>query len=233
MQTGDSWAPVRAALRCPAHAPDLRGHGSASGRRPVSFAAVVSDLDALVPGGAILVGYSMGGRLALHYALERPGRLGGLVLLGASPGLADPGERAARAAADAELADRIEHAPLEDFVEEWASQPLFAGQRPEVARAARSDRLRSTPAGLAAALRGLGTGTMEPLWGRLGSLELPVTLIVGETDAKFRAIAETMAAGIQDARVVVVPGAGHAVHLDQPGVVAEVLLAVAKLEPRQ
>jgi len=192
----------------------------------VSFAAITSDLDALVPDGAVLVGYSMGGRIALRYALERPGRLRHLVLVSASPGLVDAGERAARAAADARLADRLERGSLESFVDEWAAQPLFAGQTPKVARAARTDRLRNTPEGLAAALRGIGTGNMPPMWERLGELDLPVTLVVGETDAKFRAIAEQMATTLGDARLLVVPEAGHAVHLDQPSRVARILAAL-------
>ena len=228
-QTGDSWAPVREALGHDAPAPDLRGHGRAAALRPVSFGAVLSDLDLLVPDGAVLAGYSMGGRIALRYALERPGRVGRLVLISAGPGLADPGARTARAAADARLADRVEHGPIERFADEWSAQPLFAGQPPEVARAARVDRLRNTPAGLAAALRGLGTGTMQPMWSRLGGVSVPVTLVVGETDAKFGAIAREMAVRLPDAEVLVVPGAGHAVHLEQPGAVARILGVAQRL----
>jgi pimeloyl-ACP methyl ester carboxylesterase len=92
-----------------------------------------------------------------------------------------------------------------------------------VAELAREDRLRSTASGLAAALRGMGTGVMTPLWDRLGELAMPVTLIAGEHDEKFRAIAERMAEGIPDARVVVAGGAGHAVHLEAPDVIADAL----------
>jgi 2-succinyl-6-hydroxy-2,4-cyclohexadiene-1-carboxylate synthase len=142
------------------------------------------------------------------------------VLVGASPGLADAAEREARRAADEALAARIEEVGVEAFAAEWGAQPLFEGQDERVAAAAHADRLRNTPAGLAAALRGLGTGVMPPLWDRLGELAIPVTLVVGERDEKFRAIAERMAAVIPDCRLEVVAGAGHAVQLERPEAVA-------------
>src|SRR6185503_14272 len=130
-----------------------------------------------------LGGYSMGGRIALHTALTLgPEIVTRLVLVGASPGLADPAERAARRAADDALAARIETLDIEAFAREWGAQPLFAGQPERVAAAAHADRLRNTPAGLAGALRGLGTGVMQPLWDRLPELSIPVTLIVGARD---------------------------------------------------
>jgi len=224
-QTGASWDGVRAHLdpRYRALAPDLRGHGSASAARPVDLPAVLDDLDALLPDGAVLAGYSMGGRIALHHAVARPGRLARLVLLGASPGLADEGERAARAAADAALARRVETVGVEAFAQVWGAQPLFAGQPREVAAAAHADRLRNDPAGLAAALRGLGTGVLPSLWAALPELALPVVLVVGERDRKFRAIAERMAASLAHPELHVVPGAGHAAHLERPDVVAAAL----------
>ena len=141
-------------------------------------------------------GYSMGGRLALALALRTPERVRRLVLVSASPGLADADERAARRRADEALADRIEAIGVEAFAREWAAQPLFAGQPARVAAAAHADRLRRTAAEHAAQLRGLGTGVMPPLWERLGELAMPVTLVVGERDAKFRAIAGRM--GVPD-----------------------------------
>jgi 2-succinyl-6-hydroxy-2,4-cyclohexadiene-1-carboxylate synthase len=216
-QTRRSWRRTVQALggRYRALAPDLPGHGQAA-HRVASFDACSAYLGALGPDRFTLAGYSMGGRVALHAALVLGDRLDELVLIGASPGLADPAERAARRAADAALAARIEAIGVEEFAREWAAQPLFAGQPERVAAAAHADRLRNTAAGLAAALRGLGTGAMAPLWDRLPELAVPVTLLVGERDEKFRAIAERMAAGLPDARLVVVPGAGHAVHLETP-----------------
>ena len=223
-QTGGSWQPVREALagRYRALTPDLPGHG-AFAERPASFSATDAYLRAIVDGPYVLTGYSMGGRIALHAALSLGARVTRLVLIGASPGLADPAERAARRADDDKLADRIEAIGVEAFVREWSAQALFAGIPRGVAELADADRRRNTAHGLAAALRGLGTGVMPPLWDRLPELAHPVDLIVGERDEKFRAIAERMAAALPVARMHVVPDAGHAVHLEAPSAVAAIL----------
>jgi 2-succinyl-6-hydroxy-2,4-cyclohexadiene-1-carboxylate synthase len=226
-QTSASWGPTIAALgeRYRALAPDIRGHGAAAGARPVSFDAVQADVLALAPHQFALGGYSMGGRIALSLALAAPERVSRLALVGASPGLADADERRARRAADKALADRVEGEGIKAFASHWSSLPLFAGQPLGVAAAAHAARLAQSPAGLAAALRGLGTGAMEPLWERLPQLALPVALIVGERDAKFRTIAEQMAAALPDAALHVVPGVGHAVQLEAPEAVAALLAA--------
>ncbi len=224
-QTGRSWQPVLHALaaRYRAVAPDLPGHGEFAARRPASFAACDAYLRALAGDRFTLAGYSMGGRVALHAALSLGERVERVVLVGASPGLADAAERTARAADDAALAARIEAIGLEAFVREWSAQPLFAGMPRGIADIAIADRMRNTAAGLAAALRGLGTGVMPPLWDRLTELAGPVELVVGERDEKFRAIAERMEAALPDARLHVVPDAGHAVHLEAPDAVVELL----------
>jgi 2-succinyl-6-hydroxy-2,4-cyclohexadiene-1-carboxylate synthase len=223
--TGASWDGVVAALPQSYRplAPDIRGHGAASQLRPVSLACVIADVSGLADGPFELAGYSMGGRLALHVALALPGRVARLVLVGASPGLAGAGERAARRAADEALAAEVEAMTTEQFAERWARTPVLADQPPAVQAAAHAQRLRNTPAGLAAALRGLGTGALPSLWDRLGELTIPVQLVVGGRDAKFRATAERMAAALPDARLTVVPGAGHAVHLEAPAAVAAII----------
>jgi 2-succinyl-6-hydroxy-2,4-cyclohexadiene-1-carboxylate synthase len=226
-QTGRSWQPIAHALagRYRAVAPDLPGHGDFAERRPASFAACDAYLRALADGrGFTLAGYSLGGRVALHAALSLGPLVERLVLIGASPGIAGPAERAARAADDAALADRIEAIGIEAFVREWGAQPLFAGMPRGVAELADEDRLRNTASGLAAALRGLGTGVMPPLWERLGELTIPVDLVVGERDEKFRAIAERMEGALAAARLHVVDGAGHAVQLEAPDAVVELLM---------
>lgn len=223
--TGRSWDPVRRHVDAGRYsavlAPDLRGHGAASDERPATIPACIGDLRQDAP--YALAGYSMGGRIALHLALAQPGRVQRLVLVSASAGLADPAERAARRASDDELADGLERAGSETFARWWGAQPLFAGQSTEASALAHRDRLRNSAPGLAASLRGMGTGVMEPVWDRLGELIMPVVVVAGERDAKFRALGERLAAGLPDARLVVVPGAGHAVHLESPEAVAAAL----------
>jgi 2-succinyl-6-hydroxy-2,4-cyclohexadiene-1-carboxylate synthase len=221
-QTRQSWRQTVAGLggRYRALTPDLPGHGMLAERRPASFAACAAYVRALGGERFTLAGYSMGGRIALYTALALPGHVERLVLVGASPGLADAAEREARRSSDEALAARIEAIGVEAFAEEWGAQDLFAGQGERVAAAAHADRLRNTAGGLAAALRGLGTGVMPSLWDRLGELAMPVTLIVGDRDAKFGAIAERMATAIPDSRVEVIAGAGHAAQLEQPELVA-------------
>jgi 2-succinyl-6-hydroxy-2,4-cyclohexadiene-1-carboxylate synthase len=223
--TGASWDPVAKALdeRYRRVAPDIRGHGSASGRRPVTVEAVVEDIAELAPAQFALGGYSMGGRIALHVALALRERVTRLVLVGASAGIEDAHEREARRRSDEQLAAEIERSSMEEFASRWAQTPVLADQPPAVAAAAHLDRLRSTPAGLAEALRGLGAGAAPSLWRRLGELAMPVSLIAGERDQRYAAIARAMAAAIPAAEVTVIPGAGHAAHLEAPAAVAAVI----------
>jgi 2-succinyl-6-hydroxy-2,4-cyclohexadiene-1-carboxylate synthase len=227
-QTLRSWEPVaaRLAARWQVVRVDLPGHGGSGGVR-VGFAEAARLLGE-AGGVGVYVGYSMGGRLCLRLALDRPDLVGGLVLIGASPGIADPGDRAGRRADDEALAGRIEREGVAAFLERWLAGPLFATLPAEAA--GRDERLANTPEGLASALRRLGTGVQEPLWDRLATVAPPTLLVAGALDAKFAAIAGEMAAAIGPAaRVVPVPGAGHAVHLERPaelaGLVEEFLTA--------
>lgn len=223
--TGASWDPVVTALgeRYRAVAPDIRGHGSASDAEPVTLRAVLGDIEAISPDRFTLVGYSMGGRIALHAALAMPNRIERLIMIGASPGIADAAEREQRRRGDEDLADGIERSTVAEFAARWEAIRVLAGQPQEVLAAVRSDRLSNTPVGLARAMRGLGTGALPSAWVRLGELEMPVTLVVGERDEKFRSVADQMAERMQTARVEIVPGAGHAVHLEAPMRIAEVI----------
>lgn len=205
---------------------DLLGHGNSdSPTDPMRYAMdeVVVDLleiaDRLAFGRFHLLGYSMGGRLALHVALANQQRVRTLVLAGASPGIESPKERAARRRADAELARFIEEEGIEAFVERWESLPLFSTERslPEaVRRRVRAERLNQSPRGLANSLRGAGTGSQGFLLGAMAQLKVPTLLLAGEFDDKYTAWAHRMGAVLPRAQVVIVEGAGHAVHRERP-----------------
>jgi 2-succinyl-6-hydroxy-2,4-cyclohexadiene-1-carboxylate synthase len=221
--TGRLWDPVVARLdgeRYRPLAPDLRGHGAAAARRPVTFAAIAEDVLGLVPHPFTLGGYSMGGRLALHAALAAPDRIERLILVATTAGIEHDAERAVRCAADEELAAWAQQHTIEEFADRWTAQPLFAGTPPQAAAAWRADILDNEPAGLAAALRGVGTGVMEPLWDRLGELTMPATVLAGSGDAKFLALGERLAAALPRGELVVVEGAGHGIPREDPSAVA-------------
>ncbi len=221
--TRHAWGGVIAQLDPERYRPlalDLPGHGEAPELDgPITFDSCVEAVLAQAPRRFTLCGYSMGGRIALHVALAAPERVSRLVLVSSSPGIEDDAERAARRAADRRLADELERIPFEQFVEKWRTQPLFAADPPWVGDRAREDQRRNDPYRLAAATRGLGTGEMQSLWGRLGELAMPVTVLVGARDDKFRRIGERMIARLSAAELVVVAG-GHSLPLESPGAVA-------------
>jgi 2-succinyl-6-hydroxy-2,4-cyclohexadiene-1-carboxylate synthase len=202
---------------------DLPGHGdSADTPTPITFDSCVAGVLAHSPERFALCGYSLGGRVALHVALAAPERVTRLVLVSSSAGIEDPDERAERRAADRRLADDLERIPFEQFIERWRKQPLFADEPPQVGALAREDQRRNRPGALAKVLRGLGTGEMPPLWGRLRELALPATVVVGQRDAKFRALGERMVGRLPNAELVVIPG-GHGLPLESPAELAALL----------
>lgn len=192
---------------------DLPGHGR-SGHARASLdetARLIGELG----GRAMYLGYSMGGRVALHLALQRPDLVQGLVLIGATAGIADAIERQARRDADEELAQRIEDIGIERFIDEWLDGPLFSGLDHQAAR--RTERLTNTAAGLAASLRSCGTGSQAPLWDRLTGLEMPTLVMAGDSDTKFTAIGRRLVKEIgPNASFQAVRGASHAAHLELP-----------------
>ena len=199
---------------------DLPGHGAAAdAERPITFPGCVAHVLAASPERFVLCGYSQGGRVALHVALAAPERVSRLVLVACSPGVEDTAERSERRLSDHRLADELESIPFEDFIERWRTQPLFADEPPEVGRLAREDQRRNRPDALAAALRGIGTGEMEPLWSRLAELTMPVTVLVGARDEKYRVLGQRMTELLPDAQLVVAPG-GHGLPLENPAIVA-------------
>ena len=192
---------------------DLPGHGG-SADLDLSFEETAEALGE-AGGEATYVGYSLGGRLCLRLAVDRPDLVRSLVLVGASPGLADSEQRAARREADEALAADVERIGTAPFLDRWLAQPLLASLNPQPDDL--EARLANPPTGLATALRRLGTGAQEPLWDRLGELKMPVLAVTGQEDTKFSRLAEEMAAAIGvNAEAVAVAGAGHAAHLERP-----------------
>jgi 2-succinyl-6-hydroxy-2,4-cyclohexadiene-1-carboxylate synthase len=185
----------------------------------------VATADALGHRGGIAawVGYSMGARLCLRLALDRPAVVERLVVMSGTAGIATPGRRRARREADEQLARDAERDGVEVFLERWLDQRLFE-TLPRNAAQLEIRRRGYTVGRLTHQLRTLGQGTQEPLWERLGSLEMPVLLMCGQWDRTYGDIANRMAAQIGDnAEVVVVAKAGHALNLERPKEVAHEL----------
>jgi 2-succinyl-6-hydroxy-2,4-cyclohexadiene-1-carboxylate synthase len=205
--SGEDFEALHAAFPLALEAPDLHAADAAS----------VGELAALVAGPSIVLGYSMGARVALTLAFDHP--LEALILVSGTAGIADAAERAARRDADEAWARVLESDGVHAFLERWDEQPVLAGHGaiPEPWRTRFcARRVQRDPHALAHALRAWGTGSMPSLWDRLPSLATPVLLITGEGDAKFGALAGAMARQLPDAIHVAVPAAGHAVHLERP-----------------
>ena len=206
---------------------DLVGHGrspSPADLAPYSveaMAASVAELASGVGDGPChVIGYSMGGRVALALAAAHPRACRSLTLISATAGIADASERAQRRRADAALAGRIDEHGLARFVDEWMDQPMWDSLRaslgPEAWQSSIEQRLRSDPAGLANSLRAGGAGSMTPLWGRLDSIDVPTLVLCGALDIKFTAIGRDMADRLPDSKLMIVLSAGHAAHLEDP-----------------
>jgi 2-succinyl-6-hydroxy-2,4-cyclohexadiene-1-carboxylate synthase len=215
-QTGRSWGPLADDLARDHEVVtvDAPGHGGSADVR-----ADLAEGGALLAdrvGPATFVGYSMGGRFCLHAALARPELVTRLVLLGATAGIDDPAERAARVAGDEQLAVELEREGVDAFLGRWLARPMFAALPDDPAD--RADRSRNTAEGLASSLRLAGTGTQVPSWDRLHTLAMPVLVLAGQLDTTFATLGARMAREIgPNATFAVVPGAGHAAHKEQAG----------------
>jgi 2-succinyl-6-hydroxy-2,4-cyclohexadiene-1-carboxylate synthase len=197
---------------------DLPGHGGSGDVRadlPTSARLVAEAIRGAIGDVSCgLVGYSLGARVALHVLTQSDLHVGGAALIGATGGIEDREARAARRRSDESLADELEASgDVEGFIESWLRGPLFNRLGDE---ADRVERLRNSPAGLAASLRLCGTGTQEPLWHAIPAIRCPVLALAGTDDTRFVAHALRLAHLAASGVVSLVPGGGHAVHLAQP-----------------
>jgi len=225
----ESWDRVRALIggRSEVIAPALVGHGAPEDDAAVtSFESEVERVAGLIArhgAGFHVVGYSLGGRIALGLLVRHPGLFASATLIGAQPGLQSEDERRDRRLADEHLCQILEKLGTEVFVRKWESIPLFASQERlpvELLAAQRAMRLARDPSGLARSLRTTGLGAMPSYWDALPSVRVPTTLIAGSLDQKFSAIATRMAERIPSSTLEIVPGAGHNVVLEDPAAIA-------------
>jgi 2-succinyl-6-hydroxy-2,4-cyclohexadiene-1-carboxylate synthase len=214
MQRGDAWRPVAELL--PERYPStMLDHGEHS------FEGRLREIEG--SGASVLVGYSLGGRLALRAALRSPESYRALVLVGTTAGIEEGPLRVARAEADEKLASWMEAMPMEDIVGLLERQPLFADQSDALVEAQRPGRLSQDPRSLALLLRTAGQGTLEPVWHELRSLELPLLAIAGARDDGYSRAAKRIASTAPNGRAAIVENAGHAPHLQRPDEVADLV----------
>jgi 2-succinyl-6-hydroxy-2,4-cyclohexadiene-1-carboxylate synthase len=214
---------VRLGVRLPGHHP----------RAPVtadSFEAAVDALAAALaaesPDAAHLVGYSLGGRVALGITVRHPALVRRLTLIGAHPGLPTAQARQQRRQADAAWTRLLRSRGIEAFVDTWERQPVFATQQSmgaELLAMQRRVRLSHDPRQLADAMDILGLGAMPDWTPHLPALRLPVQLVIGERDEKFGRLAEQMAQQLPNVTVHRARDAGHNVVLEAPERIAEIL----------
>lgn len=198
--------------------PDMPGHGYNT--QPATLKAVFNELDIIakqINEPFLLIGYSMGGRLALQYAVKRAEIIKGIILIGTTPGIIDHNERQQRQERDHKLATRIESIGVPAFIEEWLNTPLIKTQKniPDNIRSPMRERRNMlNPRALANNLRGLGTGSLEAVWSKLGKISCPVLVLAGEKDQKFVQIGKEMAKALPNAEYCSVPCTGHCAHLE-------------------
>ncbi|GDY12567.1 putative 2-succinyl-6-hydroxy-2,4-cyclohexadiene-1-carboxylate synthase [Planctomycetota bacterium] len=221
------WPRVLAPLGRKIRALLLPGHGWRPCPPTLDATAVAAEIASQLPEtGGDLLGYSLGGRLALRSALDHPARVRRLVLIAAGPGPASPEDVAQRRITDERLAESLEDSGLGPFIARWEAMPALRPALPwpsAVEASIRARRLSHDPRGLAASLRFLGQGAGPALWDRLAELTVPVLLVYGQQDPSLQA-GTAMARRLPHARLVAIPGAGHIIHREKPG---DLLLALA------
>ena len=218
-ETDESWSevlqPLGGDLRCPL----LPGHGWRPCPSTTTVPGFAAEIAAQLRPGSDLLGYSMGGRVALQVALDHPSQVGRLVLVSSAAGLSDAAERTRRAKHDSHYAEVLMEDGIGPFVSWWESNPVLKPAQPysrDKIHQLRCLRLNQSPTGLANALMYLGAGVMPNLWPRLGELRMPVLLIAGACDQRYAQLMREMATHISSARLEIIENSGHAVHREQP-----------------
>lgn len=173
-------------------------------------------LERSIPSGAILVGYSMGARLALGFPLDFDERIAGLVFISGNPGLETPEACEARWLADQRVANRLETEPIEQFLEDWYRQSVFAGVPSEVLQAEIHRKQKLDSASWPQILRANSISRQPNYWERLSELKTPTLSIAGERDEKYRAIAKRLEHELHGSQCKIIPDCGHIVHREQP-----------------
>jgi len=212
---------------------DLIGHGRTESPENVSryqiqqvHSDIIEIMDYLEVRKAHLLGYSMGGRVALSLAISYPERFLNLILESSSPGIEDKKARDERKAADEKLAEFIEKKGIADFVTYWEDIPLFLTQKllpQSVQLSIHNQRLTNNPVGLANSLKGMGTGVQPSYWNNLCKLDINTLLLCGEKDSKFCEIADQMSKFIKNSELKKISGVGHAIHVEQPRIFGKII----------
>lgn len=218
---------------------DLLGHGQTDhppDSKRYSTECATLDLQTILNtlgvGKTHVLGYSMGGRLALSFTIMFPNSVQSLILESSSPGLSEKKERTDREANDYKLASKIEQEGIEAFIDYWEGLPLFRSQQDILSfdkrQRLRRERLKNDVAGLGNSLRGFGTGVQPSWWEHLQTLQIPVLLIVGEDDKKFCRINNEMNKRLPNSKIIVVKDAGHTIHLEQPEIFGKIVMDYLK-----
>lgn len=214
------------------YAPDLMGHGQTPISKNLddySFSAHVGYLDLIadqIGKPFILLGYSMGGRLALKYALERPHFISKFILVSSTPGILDNYERNLRLITDEALATKIIEVGIHDFLLFWQKQSIIKSQKNiphSIYQPMQTRKFQNNPLGLANSLKEMGTGRMHPLWNRLSEIKFPLTIITGENDKKFSQIAQQIHLILPHAIHETFPNVGHAAIWEKPEIFTALL----------
>lgn len=212
-------------LDFPLIAIDLIGHGKTSSPNDYELYTESAQLDQLNKilihfniQETILLGYSMGGRLALSFAINNQNRIKGLILESSSPGIEDENLRNQRIQSDLSIAEQIDSKELKDFFTEWYKQPVFSSLRniPNKLESLIERKTVNNKTGLTNSLKGFSTGKMKSYWNDISKMEIPVLLVCGSLDTKYYEIMQKMNSLIPNSTLKVNVGTGHITHLEKP-----------------